>query len=184
MINRFGMCAAATLALLASDARADLKSGPNVGVKVGKLKVFATTGAHESKELDYAAERKNRLTVYLFVQGEQFGRPMARFIRAIDQGLAEGKEKSEAVAVWITDKIDETKEYLPKVQKSLELQTTAMTVAIGDKPRIQDWQINDDAHITVVVVNNGAVAGCFAHQSVTEKDADAVLKLVKKASGK
>jgi hypothetical protein len=52
---------ALTVALIAPAvcARADLKSGPNVGVKVGKLKVFATTGAHENKELDYAAERKD-----------------------------------------------------------------------------------------------------------------------------
>src|SRR5262245_10838075 len=178
------LIAAALVALATASVRADLKSGPNVGVKVGKLKVFATTGAFEGKELDYAEQRKEKPTVYLFVNGEQWGRPMARFLRAIDQGLASGKEKAEAVAIWITDKADETKEYLPKVQQSLQLQTTAMTVAVGDKPRLQDWKINEDAHITAIVVTNGSVAGSFAHQSVNETDAEPVLKLLKKAVGK
>jgi hypothetical protein len=176
--------AVVSIAMATTIARADLKSGPNVGVKVGKLNVFATTGAFEGKELDYSAQRKDKPTVYVFVNGEQWGRPMARFLRAIDQRLASGKEKAEAVAVWITEKADETKEYLPKVQQSLQLQTTAMTVAVGDKPRLQDWKINDDAHITVIVVTNGSVAGSFAHQSVNETDAEAVLKLLKKAVGK
>lgn len=163
---------------------ADLKSGPNVGVRVGKLPVFAATGAHENKELDYAAVRKEKPTIYIFVNGEHFSRPMAQYIRAIDQKLATGKDKAEAVAVWMTAKTDEMKEYLPKVQQSIQLQATALTIATGEKPRLQDWKINDDAHITVVVVNAGSVAGSVAHQSVNATDAEAVMKLLKKATGK
>lgn len=184
-MNRTTLLGAMAVTLMAAPIlAADLKSGPNVGVRVGKLPVFAATGAHENKEIDYAAERKEKPTIYIFVNGEHFSRPMAQYIREIDQKIANGKEKAEAIVVWMTDKLDETKEYLPKVQQSIQLQATALTIATGDKPRLQDWKINDDAHITVVVVNTGSVAGSVAHQSVNKTDAEAVIKLLKKATGK
>ena len=55
-----------------------------------------------AEKIDYAAERKDKPTVYLLIQSEHWDRPMARFIKAIDKELAEGKEKAEAVGVWIT----------------------------------------------------------------------------------
>jgi hypothetical protein len=182
MVKRSGWTAA-LLAAAVCGARADVKSGPAVGDKVAALKVYAATGAHENKELDYVAERGDKPTVYLIVQGERFDRPMARFMKAIDKELAEGQEKAEAVAVWLTDSQDEAKERLPKIQQSLQFQTTALTVSTGDKSGPKDWGINDMAHLTVVVAGGGKVAATFAYQTVNETDAPAVIKALRKAVG-
>jgi len=174
--NRFW---AAALLVAVGVARADIKSGPPVGDKVPALKVQAATGAHENKEIDYAAERKDKPTVYLIVQSEHWDRPMARFIKAIDKELAEGKEKAEAVGVWITDKPEEMKQHLPLVQQSLQFQVTALTVYGGEKSGPKDWGINDLAHITVVVAHEGKVVATFAHQAVNETDATAVIQALR-----
>lgn len=49
-------------------ARADVESGPKAGEAAGELKVFAILGPVEKKEVDYAKERKDDPTVYVFVQ--------------------------------------------------------------------------------------------------------------------
>lgn len=173
---------AAVAAMIGTIAAADLKSGPQVGEKAPALPVFVTTGALEGKDVDFVEKRKGKPTVYLFVQSENWDRPMARFIKTIDKALADGKEKAEAVAVWITEKPDEAKEYLPKVQASLQLQATALAVS-GEKGGPKGWGLNDLAHITVVVVHEGKVVATFAHKTVNETDAAAVKNAVKKAAG-
>ena len=54
---------------LAATAAADVDSGPEVGDKAPALKVLAVTGEHEGKEVDYAADRDDKPTIYVFVQG-------------------------------------------------------------------------------------------------------------------
>jgi hypothetical protein len=133
-------------------AGADLKSGPAVGDKLAAVKVFAATGTHADKVVDYSALRDGKPTVYLFVSAERWDRPIARLIKTIDTSLPEASAQAEAVAVWLTDKADEAKEYLPKVQQSLRLQTTALTVFAGEKAGSADWNINGAAAITIAVV--------------------------------
>src|SRR5262249_38699429 len=157
------------------------RSGPAAGAKVPALPVFAATGAHENKELDYAAERKDRPTIYLIVQGAHFDRPIARFMKSIDKDLAEGKAKAEAVAVWLTENQDETKERLPKVKQSLQFQAAALAVSTGDTSGPKDWGVNDMAPLTVVVAHDGKVAATFAYRTVNEMDAPAVIKALRKA---
>ena len=49
-------------------ARAADESGPKAGEKVPALKAFGVVGSVEGKEADYAADRKDAPTIYLFVQ--------------------------------------------------------------------------------------------------------------------
>src|SRR5262245_16307635 len=86
-------------------AIADVTSGPESGSAIAPLKVFAATGTHEGKELDIAAERKDKATVYLFIPNDKWDRPMARYLKTLDKELAGGKEKAEVVAVWLTDQL-------------------------------------------------------------------------------
>ena len=76
-------------------ARADETSGPPVGEKIPALKVYAVTGDPKDKEVDYAAETKDKSTVYFLVPADQWDRPMARSLKKLDEGL--GKDDSEAV---------------------------------------------------------------------------------------
>ena len=59
----------AGLFLAFAAAGQDVDSGPESGKKVPALKVFDATGPKQDKEVDYAAERKDKATVYVFVQG-------------------------------------------------------------------------------------------------------------------
>jgi len=165
-------------------ARGDVASGPAVGEAVKDLKVFAVVGPVEGKDVNYIKERQDAPTVYAFVQSEFWSRPMARFLKTLDMGAKDVDEKAGIVAVWLSEKPDEAKDYLPKAQMSLQFQNTALAVFPGEKSGPEGWAINNDAHLTIVVVNKGKVAASLAYQSVNETDVDKVREALKKAVGK
>jgi hypothetical protein len=159
----------------------DVVSGPQRGGKVPALKVFDATGPNQGKAIDYAAERKDKSTVYVFIQADKWSRPMARFLKEMDKGLQKEGENIAVIAVWLTEDIRKTKQYLPLAQQSLQFQTTALTCFEGEKAGPKDWNINADAHATAIVANKGKVAAVFGYVSLNETDAPAVLKALKKA---
>lgn len=179
-----GLGAVVVLILSAALVVADVESGPKAGEKIGPLKVFAVTGSIEGKEVDYATERKDAPTVYLFVNAEKFSRPMARFMKTLDGKLGDVNDKAEAVAVWVGGDVDKNKEYLPRAQMSLKLNKTALTAFTGDTAGPNGWGINNDAHLTVVLANKGKVVQSFAFVSVNATDVRPVLMALKKAVGK
>lgn len=172
--------------ILASAIRADVESGPKAGDKVAELKVFGVVGTVEGKEADFAAERKNGPTIYLFVQAEEGGipvggRPLARFMKTLDGQLAK-LDGAAGVAIWLGDKaFDKHKEYLPRINKSLSFENTSLAAFDGEKSGPKDWGINPDAHITVVVANKGKVVKSFAFTTVNETDVRPVIAELKKA---
>jgi hypothetical protein len=171
------------LLLVAVPARGDdLKSGPDKGAKVPELKVYDATGEHKEKDVDYAAERKDKPTVYLFIDADKFGRPMHRFVKGLDEAVKKDFEGAYIVAVWLTDDADAAKKRLPEIQGSAKYEATAMTVfADKDKAGPKGWNINSDAHLTAVVVNKGKVAATFAYQSINETDVPKVKEALEKA---
>jgi hypothetical protein len=163
-------------ALLADET----KSGPDKGEKVSALKVFAATGEQEGKDVDYIAERKDKPTIYVFVQADKWSRPMNRFLKTLDEAVHKDGDAA-IVAVWLTEKPDETKEYLPKLQTAVKYEATALTCFTGEKIGPMGWAINSDAHLTVVVVNKGKVAAAMGFQSINETDVPGVEKALKMA---
>lgn len=150
--------------------------------KAPALKVFDATGPNKDKELDYTAERQAKPTVYAFVQADKWDRPMARFLRKLDEAvLKEGKD-SQVVAVWLTDDPDKTKEYLPVAQQALQFQATALACFTGAKAGPDGWGINADSHLTVVIVNKRRVAATFDYRSVNETDVPGVQEALQKAT--
>jgi hypothetical protein len=182
-----GVLATLGMALvLTPAARADVESGPKAGDKVPALKAFGVVGTVEGKEADFAAERKDAPTIYIFVQAEEGGipvggRPAARFMKVLDTEIAK-IDGAAAVAVWLGDKaFDKHKEYLPKINKSLSFEKTALAAFDGDKSGPKDWGVNPDAHLTVVVAHKGKVVKSFAFTSVNETDVRPVMAELKKA---
>lgn len=159
----------------------DVVSGPDKGKAAPALKVFDVTGPNQGKELDYTAERKGRPTVYVFVRADRWDRPMARFLRGLDEAARKEAEDVAVVAVWLTDDAAKTKEYLPLAQQSLQFQVTALTCFTGPKDGPQGWGINADAHLTAAVVAKGRVTATFGYQSVNDTAVPAVQKALKKA---
>ncbi len=161
--------------LTAALARADVASGPKEGEKVATLKVYAVTGDPKDKEVDYADLRKDKPTVYVFVSAKDFGRPLFRFLKKLDEDLgADGM----VVAVWLTDDADKSKEYLPKIAQYFK--GAALTV-FGGTAGPKDWAVNPDAHLTAVVAHKGKVVKSFAYLSLNETDVPEVVETLKKA---
>jgi hypothetical protein len=113
----------------------DVESGPEKGAQVPALKVYDATGENKEKSVDYVRLRKDRPTVYLFVAAGKFSRPMNRFMKTLDTKVDGGFKDVYVVAVWLTDDEDRTKEYLPKLQTSVDYQKTALTVFKGKDGR-------------------------------------------------
>jgi hypothetical protein len=163
------------LALAPGLARADVVSGPKEGEKIAPLKVYAVTGEPKDKEVEYAGLRKDKPTVYVFVSAKDFDRPMFRYLKKLDEDLG---DDGLVVAVWLTDDVDKSKEYLPKISEYFK--SAALTV-FGGSAGPKDWAINADAHLTAVVAYKGKVVKSFGYLSLNETDVPAVVKTLKKA---
>lgn len=168
------------VALYTINVRADVDSGPAVGDKLPELKIAVLTSPLEGKEIDQVAERKGKATIYLLVSGERFARPVARFMKTLDGKMKDAGDDAHIVAVWLTDDQDKTKEYLPKVQQSLQLDKTSLAVHPGTKGGPTGWGVNDEAHLTVVVGDGEKVAARWGFVSVNETNVPDVLEAFKK----
>ena len=153
---------------------ADLQSGPEPGSAAPALKVLAATGDKAGQEVDFPAERKDKVTVYAFVQADQFDRPMARLLKKVDTDLAD-KADAAVVAVWLTEDVDKSRDYLPKAQQSLQFSRTTLAVHRG-KETPAGWNIDIAARCSMVVVRDGKVAARFGWNSVNETEAPPVIK--------
>src|SRR5262249_9356633 len=111
---------AALLAVAPAALAQDVSSGPDKDAKVPALKVFDATGPNKDKDVDYAAERKDKPTIYLLVRADKFDRPMNRFAKGLDDRVKKDSEDAYIVAVWLTDDVDKAKERLPAVQQSVQ----------------------------------------------------------------
>src|SRR5262249_45831752 len=143
------------------------------------LKVYDTTGENKEKSVDYAGLRKDKTTVYVFVHEGKFGRPMFRFMKLLDETINKELEGVYGAAVFPTDDEDKQKEYLPKISRYFE--TTALTVFKGkDGPK--GWDLNADAHLTVIIADKGKVAARFGYDSVNDTDVKGVMTELKKVA--
>jgi hypothetical protein len=156
--------------------KAQVESGPGAGSRVEPLKVAVVTGDDAGKEIDLTARRKEKPALFVFVQADKWDRPMARFLRTLDQELGKDRKDVSVVAVWLTDDVDKAREYLPRAQESLKLSQTTFTVYPGDRNGPKGWGINADAHLTVVVAERGKVTASLGYGSVNETEVPAVLK--------
>jgi hypothetical protein len=170
----------ALLGLVAPASAQDVVSGPAAGEKVPALKVFDATGENADKDVDYAAERKDKPTVYLFVRADKFDRPMNRFMKTLDAAVKKDFGDAYVVAVWLTDDVAKAKELLPRVQQSVGYGATALTCYAGGAEGPKGWGVNADAHLTAVLANKGKVAAAFGYRSVNETDVPAVRDALKK----
>jgi hypothetical protein len=175
--------------VLTVGARADVESGPKAGEKVAALKAFGVVGTVEGKEADFAADRMDAPTIYVFVSAEEGGipvggRPAARFMKALDTEVAK-IDGAAVVAVWLGDKaFDKHKEYLPRINTSLKFEKTSLAAFDGEKSGPNNWGINPDAHLTVVVAHKGKVVKSFPFTTVNETDVRPVMAELKKAMDK
>jgi ribosomal protein L24 len=166
--------------LICGTLAAQTESGPKTGSKIAEFEVLVAAGDDAGKKVDVIKQHKDKMVVVIFVQGEKFDRPMARFLKELDKQM-ENRKGIAVAAVWLTDDVDNAKDRLPKIQQSIQLAQTAWTVFPGQKTGPNGWDINSDAHMTVVIADKGKVAVSTGYLSVNETDVRGVLqKLPKK----
>jgi hypothetical protein len=171
------------LLLIASSAAAraaDVSSGPAKDAKAPALKVFDATGQHAGQQIDYAQDRGDKPTVYVFIPADRWGRPIARFLRELDKRVADWDPNAYVVAVWLSSDAAKAKEYLPRAQRSIKLRATALTVFEGDAAGPQPWNIDSRADVTAVVASGGKVAATGGYVSVNETLVPGVFGALKK----
>jgi hypothetical protein len=156
-------------------AAGDVDSGPEKGAKIPELKVYVATGDNKEKTLDLADAHKEKLAVYLIVGDGKLDRPMNQFIKGLDDKLAADFDGVAAVGVFPTDDEDKMKMYLPRVQNSVNYSVLTLNIAKGaDGPK--DWNINSDAHLTVIVADKGKVVARYGYKSVNAAELPPVLR--------
>ena len=165
----------ATFAILPDLLRAQVDSGPAAGSSVKPVKAVALTKDEADKEIDFVAQRAEKPTIYVFVQADKWDRPVARFLRVLDQDLNKNREDVHIDAVWLPEDEDMSKTSVPKARESWKLSQTTYAVFPGEKSGPDGWGLNSDAHLTAVVVEKGKVAASFGYRSVNEKDVPAVI---------
>ena len=162
--------------LSSSLAFADLDSGPGNGKTLEPLKVVVVAGESSGKELDFVAERKDKPTVFVLVVADKFVRPMARFIKVLDDKLKADRPDVDIVAVWLADDVTKSKDYLPKAFESLKTNRTAWSVFPGEKTGPNNWGINADADITVVVSDGAEATFSKGYRSINETEVPKVFE--------
>lgn len=167
------------LFLAFSLVHAEVASGPKPGDKLEDFKVFGVVGSVDNKQGSYVADRKEEPVVYVFVQHEHWGRPMAKFLKTLDKDVKETNDKAFVGVIWLSEMPDKVKDYLPKAQMSLNFANTSLGVFEGDKSGPNNWGINVDAHCTVVVGHKGKAVKVLALQSVNETDVKKVVDAIK-----
>jgi hypothetical protein len=159
--------------LAASPATAQVESGPKPGEKPEPFKAYVTTGENPDRVAEPVDERKDKPTVFLFVQGGLWTRPVARFVKNLDNELekgVDGAEGASAVAVWLTEEPEAAKAYQPRAQMSLTLTKTVLAVFEGPKTGPKGWSLYDAVPLTAVVVRGGKVVKSVTYDPMNEPD--------------
>jgi hypothetical protein len=166
------------LACVCGKALAQIESGPAAGAKVEPLKVVIAAGGEAGSEADIAERRKGETTVYLFVQADKWDRPVARFVRTLDEEVSNKRSGVTIYAIWLTKDVEESKSYLPRAEQSLRASQTTYCVFPGDINGPAGWAIDSRAHLTAVVVADEKVTASFGYRSVNETDIPAVMEKI------
>jgi hypothetical protein len=182
MLRSIGLAFGGLMLLTAIVQAQDVTSGPDKGKPVPALKVFDGTGALVGKEIDYAAERGQKPTIYLLIWADKWDRPMARFFRDLDQAAIKQGGDAAIVAVWVGGDAEKNKTYLPIAQGALKLQASTLTAYTADVLGPNEWAVNNDAHITVVVAGHGKVTEVLGYRSINETEVPKVAEALKKAA--
>ncbi|MFO0908280.1 MAG: hypothetical protein U0794_07955 [Isosphaeraceae bacterium] len=157
--------------LQAGTALGQVESGPEAGTAPKSFKTFVVVGERPENSVDFIAERAEKSTIYLFIPAGKWSRPVARFVKKLDEALekgVEGEAEAVSIAVWVTPEPASSKEYLPRAQQSLMFNKTTLSVFEGNAFGPEGWSLNDSADVTAVVVKRGKVVKSLGLISANE----------------
>jgi hypothetical protein len=169
------LCFSFTSSILAQE----IDSGPAKGKTVPELKVYAVSGPIQAETVDYAAQRKGKATIYVVITANKFSRPMHGFLQALEKAVDKEIKDGLVVAVWLTDDVQKTRDYLPQITKYYA--SAALSCFPGEKTGPKDWFINEQADATVILAHQGKVVGRFGYGSINDAVAHDLVTALRKA---
>ncbi|OYW19868.1 MAG: hypothetical protein B7Z55_08125 [Planctomycetales bacterium 12-60-4] len=173
-------------ALLATSCWADIDSGPKVGEKLSALKVQLVQDGKAADAADVLPEHAEHPTVYVFLSGERFDRPAARYLRGVDEAVQKLQRRDPLaglVIVWLTPDPVAGAERVSRIQQSLRLQAGHWTVFPGAVTGPEGWSVNDAAIVTTVLANSREVSARFGYDSVNETSVPDLDRAIAKLTG-
>jgi hypothetical protein len=179
--RRAGLVTAIVSVLACAAVVPAVAAGPEVGKSVPVLKIQAMTSDGQYQEADGATAAAEKPVVYLLVQHSKWDRPIARFLKALDDKLRDTSATAVAYGVFLSSDAEQVKEYLPRANQSLKFQHTTLASYTDDGNGPADWNVSGDASLTVAVAHQGKIAATFSYVSTNETDVPAVLEALKKA---
>ena len=174
---RHVIASASLLAFCAMQLAAE-DAATGAAVKPLKVELLQSDGSYSQIDATQASETKP--IVYLLIPSARWDRPVARFMKTLDEKLSGYSATAEVRAIWLSAEPDATKEYLPRVQQSLQLQKTTLGV-YADAEGPEGWQPGGDIQMVAIVVHRGKMAARFAFGSVNETDVPQVGEAVAKS---
>ena len=175
-----GPCFLLGMSILLCDSASASAAGPEVGRKLSPLKVEVLQAGGGYMADDIATAAAEKPVVYLLVPAKKWDRPVARFMKTLDDKLASFSATAIVHAVWLTADVGASKEYLPRAAQSLQFKNVSLAV-FSDESGPEGWQPAGDGQLTVVVANKGRVASTFSFASVNETDVPKVGEAITKA---
>ena len=162
---------------LSSYAAAEL---PAIGRAPSALRAEVLQPNGEYAESELVAESQEKPVVYLLIPATRWDRPIARFLKTLDEKLPGSSAKAEVRAVWLTADAAATREYLQRVAQSLQLQRTSLAL-VADEAGPAGWQVAGGVQLAVVVAYHGKVVAATELGSANETDVPPVVEAVAKA---
>ncbi len=151
-----------------------------IGAAVKPLQVELLQSDGSYLQIDAAQAAAAKPIVYLLIPSARWDRPVARFMKVLDDKLPGYSATAEVRAIWLSAEPDATKEYLPRVQQSLQFQKSLLGV-FADAEGPEGWQPGGEVQMAAIVVHRGKIAARFAFGSVNETDVPQVGEAVAKS---
>ncbi|MFM7316360.1 MAG: hypothetical protein ACKO85_19280 [Isosphaeraceae bacterium] len=159
-----------------SSAASLLMADDDKKTAVPALNAVVCVGDNAGQKTDLAKARASLPTIYMFIQGDKWDRPIARLLRELDTKVKDQISDGRIIAIWLSNnEVDRYAEHLPRVQQSLKLTMTTYAAWPGDPFGPADWNINRDDHVTIVTTRNGKISGRHTFHSTNEGDAPKIL---------
>lgn len=158
---------------------ADLKSGIEIGSKVGPYTVNDCTGPNAGKSLCYRCKYGGRPVVNIFAR--EIDGNVEDLIAQIDAKVGENKDqKMAAFVVHLTDDADKSSAKLKKVAGKKNIKNTPLTNFEGEAGP-SSYKISKDADVTVLMWVKGKLQVNHAFKK-DDLSKDNIKKVVKDTS--
>jgi hypothetical protein len=146
--------------------------GPEPGKPVPALKTHQVVGDKSGQEVDLRVETQDKPVIFIFIPSEKWDRPIARFLRQLDEAIQGDRQKDEPrgqiYLVWVTKDVEKAKEYLPRAQQSIKLQASTWNILRGEVYDAQDWALSGDSALNIIIAKKNKVAWGKAYASVND----------------